>query len=195
MRHTNWSLALAGAVIGVSVLMSGCAGKSKATPTPAPPSQPAPPPDTLAMKVEVTPPKPPEPPPPPAPKVDPCVELTGRLASSRVHFDFDRANLNDSAVSEADAVASAIQSSSLGPALNVRIEGHCDATGSVGYNIALSERRAKTVRDRLVTLGVIDGARATLVPWGKQKPLDPAATPEAYAKNRRVEVIVSCPNQ
>ena len=65
--------------------------------------------------------------------------------------------------------------------------------GSDGYNIALSDRRAKTVLDRLIDLGAINPVHAKSVPWGKQKPLDPGTTPEAYAKNRRVEILVSCP--
>jgi peptidoglycan-associated lipoprotein len=105
----------------------------------------------------------------------------------------DRSTLNPSAVAEVDAVSGAIKSSGLGPSLDFSIEGHCDATGSDGYNIALSDRRAKTVLDRLVNLGTISPMHAKTVPWGKQKPLDPGSTPEAYAKNRRVEILVNCP--
>jgi peptidoglycan-associated lipoprotein len=144
------------------------------------------------MKVDVTPPKPPPPPPPPA-QPDPCVVLQDRLVSSLVHFELDRSTLSTSAIAEVDAIDGAIKSSGLGPSLDFSIEGHCDATGSDGYNIALSERRAKTVLDRLVDLGAINPIHAKTVPWGKQKPLDPAATPEAYAKNRRVDIVVNCP--
>jgi peptidoglycan-associated lipoprotein len=143
------------------------------------------------MKVDAT---PPNPPPPPAPvAADPCDVLKDRLASSHAHFELDRSTLNPSAVAEVDAVNGAIKSSGLGPALDVSIEGHCDATGSDGYNVALSERRAKTVLDRLVNLGAINPLHAKTVPWGKQKPLDSGTSPEAYARNRRVEVVVNCP--
>jgi peptidoglycan-associated lipoprotein len=143
------------------------------------------------MKVDATPPAPPAPPPAAAP--DPCVVLQSRLSSTLAHFDYDRSNLNPSAVAEVDAISGAIRSSGLGSSLDFSIEGHCDAMGSDGYNIALSDRRAKTVLDRLVTLGTINPMHAKTVPWGKQKPLDPGATPEAYARNRRVEILVSCP--
>jgi len=144
------------------------------------------------MKVDATPPNPPAPSPTPV-AVDPCVVLKDRLASSHTHFELDRSTLNTSAVAEVDAINGAIKSSGLGPGLNVSIEGHCDATGSDGYNIALSDRRAKTVLDRLVNLGAINPMHAKTVPWGKQKPLDPGTSPEAYARNRRVEILVNCP--
>jgi len=119
--------------------------------------------------------------------------LKDRLASSHTHFELDRSTLNTSAVAEVDAINGAIKTSGLGPGLDVSIEGHCDATGSDGYNIALSDRRAKTVLDRLVNLGAINPMHAKTVPWGKQKPLDPGTSPEAYARNRRVEILVNCP--
>ncbi len=195
MHTKTWSLLAAGVVLGASLSAVGCAGKAKPATTPPPPpmaSTPGPPPDTLTMKVDATPPSAPAPPPPPA-APDPCVVLKDQLASSHAHFDLDRSTLNTSAVSEVDSINGAIKGSGLGPGLDVSIEGHCDATGSDGYNIALSERRAKTVLDRLVNLGAINPMHAKTVPWGKQKPLDPGTSPEAYARNRRVEILVSCP--
>jgi peptidoglycan-associated lipoprotein len=194
MRSKTWSLLVAGVVLGASLSVVGCAGKSKPKSTPPPPAPkaapPAPPPESLTMKVDAT---------PPAPSAavaaapDPCAVLQGRLASTHAHFELDRASLNTSAVAEVDAINGVIRSSGLGPGLDVSIEGHCDATGSDEYNIALSDRRAKTVLDRLVTLGTINPMHAKTVPWGKQKPLDPGTTPEAYARNRRVEVLINCP--
>ena len=194
MRATAWSLLLAGVVLTASLSSVGCAKKSKPTTTPPPPppkaAPPAPPPETLTMKVDATPPA------APAPVVaapGPCAVLQNRLASSHAHFELDRANLNTAAVAEVDAINGAIRSSGLGPSVEFSIEGHCDATGSDEYNIALSDRRAKTVFDRLVTLGTINPIHAKTVPWGKQRPLDPGTSPEAYARNRRVEILVSCP--
>jgi peptidoglycan-associated lipoprotein len=197
MRATTWSLFLAGVVLGASLSTVGCAGKSKAQAAPPAPPKPAalaPPPETLTMKVDVTPPKPPPPPPAPA-KPDPCVVLQGALASSIVHFDLDRSTLDTSAVAQVTAADAAIKLSGMGPGLSFSIEGHCDQTGSDGYNLALSDRRAKAVSDRLIALGSVNATRAKTVPWGEQKPVDPGTTPEAYAKNRRVEIVVSCPTQ
>ena len=192
MRSRTWFLIVAAVVLTASLSAVGCAGKSKPASTPPPPpapkaAPPAPPPDTLTMKVDATPPA------PVAAAPDPCTVLQNRLASTHAHFELDRSTLNTSAVAEVDAINGVIRSSGLGPGLNVSIEGHCDATGSDEYNIALSDRRAKTVLDRLVNLGTINPMHAKTVPWGKQKPLDPGTTPEAYARNRRVEILVNCP--
>ena len=194
MRSRTLSLFIAGVVVFSLLSAAGCAGKKK--PAPAPPPAPkaaapsAPPPETLTMKVDAT---PPSTAPPPAAAPDPCTVLKNRLASSHAHFELDRSTLDTSAVAEVDAINGAIRSSGLGPGLDLSIEGHCDATGSDEYNIALSDRRAKTVLDRLVTLGTINPTHAKTVPWGKQRPLDPGTSPEAYAKNRRVEILVNCP--
>jgi outer membrane protein OmpA-like peptidoglycan-associated protein len=148
------------------------------------------------MKVAATAPKPsptPTPPPPPEVKPDPCVVLQGQLPSLLVHFALDQSTLSTSAVAEVDAVSSAIKNIGVGIKLDFTVNGHCDATGSDGYNVALSERRANAVFDRLVDLGAIVPNHAKTIPWGKQQPLDPGTTPEAYAKNRRVEIIVNCP--
>lgn len=196
MRVKNWSLILAGVALGISLSAVGCAGKSKGSTTPKP-AAPAPPPETLTMTVGVTPPKPPPkppPPPPPAPVVvSPCDALQASLTSLRVHFDFDRYAISPAAVGEVDALSSAIKAGGVGAAARYKIEGHTDATGTDGYNVPLSERRAQSVLDRLADLGAITKNQADTVGWGKQKPLDLSSTPEAFAANRRVEVVVSCP--
>lgn len=66
--------------------------------------------------------------------------------------------------------------------------GHTDATGSDRYNLALSERRARAIRDRLVTAGGLSPDRFLVVGRGERDlavPWDPAA-----AVNRRVQVVV-----
>ena len=186
------------ALLAVVLLVTGapgCAGKKKPAPTPAPTAAPqeAPPP-SLSLSVEATPPQPPAPPPPPPPPpTPPCVVLRDALAGMRVHFAVDKSDLSSQATSELDAVAGTIRDSKLGPGLDVNVEGHCDSTGSDGYNVALGERRANTVLRRLVDLGVINPSHAHAISWGEQRPLDPAQTPEAYAKNRRAEFVVNCP--
>ena len=74
------------------------------------------------------------------------------------------------------------------PDLRVSVEGHTDSVGSVAYNQTLSERRAKTVRDYLVSQG-IDASRITTRGFGKSKPIASNDTAEGRAENRRVEII------
>jgi peptidoglycan-associated lipoprotein len=111
----------------------------------------------------------------------------------RVHFAVDKSDISTGAAAELDKVAGTIRDSKLGPGIDINVEGHCDATGTDGYNVALGERRANTVLRRLVDLGVINPAHAKAISWGEQRPLDPAQTPDAYTKNRRAEFVVSCP--
>ena len=202
MRITSSILAFTSLTMVVAISAAGCAAK-KAPPVETPeaiappkPAVQATPPKNLAMTVDLTTPKTPPKPivtPPPPPPPDPCVALNKQLESSPVHFDLDRSTLSDSAVGEVEAVSAAVKSSGLGATGEFSLEGHCDALGSDGYNVPLSERRAKTVLDRLVALGALSPNRANTIGWGKQRPLDPANTPQAFAKNRRVAISVHCP--
>lgn len=75
------------------------------------------------------------------------------------------------------------------PGKPVSIEGHTDDRGADAANLALSERRAASVRDALIALGA-DGARLKVVGRGESSPLADNASAEGRAKNRRVEVVV-----
>ena len=72
----------------------------------------------------------------------------------------------------------------------VTVEGHCSATGTPEYNLALGERRALAARDYLVSLG-IDPGRLKMVSYGSEFPFDPAGSEEAYSKNRRAHFVVT----
>ena len=73
---------------------------------------------------------------------------------------------------------------------SVLIEGNCDERGTTEYNLALGERRAKEAMKYLVELGV-DGKRIKTISYGKERPLDPGHTEEAWAKNRRDHFVVT----
>jgi len=72
----------------------------------------------------------------------------------------------------------------------VEVQGHTDSTGSHATNQALSEARAKAVADSLTAKGV-PAERLTAKGYAETVPLDPAKTPAAYAKNRRIEFKVA----
>ena len=57
----------------------------------------------------------------------------------------------------------------------VLIEGHCDERGTIEYNLALGERRAKASMNYLVAQG-IDASRFTLISYGKERPVAPRRT-------------------
>jgi peptidoglycan-associated lipoprotein len=82
----------------------------------------------------------------------------------------------------------------LSPAVNsgsrVKIEGHCDATGTDEYNYALGLRRAKATKDATVSAGIRPSS-ITVVSMGESSPECTTGYSSAcYAKNRRVEFKV-----
>lgn len=102
-----------------------------------------------------------------------------------VHFDFDQSSLT----SEARAILAENGRTLLAhPEIKIRIEGHCDERGTVEYNLALGERRAMAVRNYLINYGV-RADRMTVISYGKERPIDPRHTPEAWAQNRRAEFV------
>ena len=72
--------------------------------------------------------------------------------------------------------------------LNVTIEGHADERGTREYNLALSERRAKSVEDFLTASGV-SPFNIEVVGYGEEKPTDNASNESAWSKNRRAELF------
>jgi peptidoglycan-associated lipoprotein len=71
----------------------------------------------------------------------------------------------------------------------LEIEGHCDSRGTVEYNLALGAKRAKAVRDYLVSLG-IESDRMTTISYGKELPLCTEETESCWAQNRRAHSVV-----
>lgn len=70
----------------------------------------------------------------------------------------------------------------------VILQGNTDERGSREYNLALGQKRAEAVRKSLAVLGVTD-AQVEAVSFGEEKPRNEADTEEAYAENRRVDVV------
>lgn len=109
------------------------------------------------------------------------------VLEERVLFDFERARVKHSARPVLQAIVELWRQHP--EWARVRVEGHADARGDVGFNQELSERRARRVRDVLVELGMpID--LIEVVGYGASRPRDPGTTEEAYQRNRRVEFVV-----
>jgi peptidoglycan-associated lipoprotein len=101
-----------------------------------------------------------------------------------VHFDYDSSTLSSESRRQLSDNAEWIKANKA----TVQVEGHCDSRGSAEYNLALGERRAKAVKNYLVSLG-IDSKRMTIISYGEEKPLVTGDSEEAYAKNRRVNFV------
>lgn len=76
------------------------------------------------------------------------------------------------------------------PDVVIVLEGHCDERGSERLNMALGDRRARSVKADLIREGVLEAQLATIISYGEKQPVDPAHNEKAWKKNRRVEFIV-----
>ena len=70
----------------------------------------------------------------------------------------------------------------------IQIEGHCDERGTGEYNLALGERRAKSVKNYLVSLGV-SPSRVSIISYGEEKPFCNDRNEFCYQKNRRAHFV------
>ena len=104
----------------------------------------------------------------------------------KIYFDFDSANLTESARSALTKNTAALMKE---PSAKIRIEGNCDEHGSTEYNLALGERRAKSAQQYLITLGVKSDL-LSIVSYGKEKPAIRGSDEVAWTKNRRDEFVV-----
>jgi len=109
----------------------------------------------------------------------------GLLATRVVYFDFDSSEVRGTGV---EVVAAHARYLAANPATRVRLEGHTDERGSREYNIGLGERRAQAVRRALMLQGALDGQIST-VSYGEERPAAAGHDEEAWAKNRRVEIV------
>jgi peptidoglycan-associated lipoprotein len=105
----------------------------------------------------------------------------------RVFFGYDRSDLSPQAQQTAETLAAWLRQY---PSVTITIEGHCDERGTRDYNLALGERRASSVRDYLVALG-IDGNRMTTISYGKERPAVLGSNEDAWAQNRRAVFVVN----
>lgn len=104
----------------------------------------------------------------------------------RVFFGFDRYDLTNEAQATLRAQADWLRQF---PSVNVIIEGHADERGTREYNLALGERRANSIKNYLVALG-IDASRIEVVSYGKERPAVIGSNEEAWAQNRRGVMVV-----
>lgn len=108
---------------------------------------------------------------------------------STVYFEFDRSSVRSSERSKIETVSSHLQSN---PTHKLKVEGHCDERGTEGYNVSLGERRALSVRDYLINLG-ISSDRVTTTSWGESHPAQIGQNETAWAANRRAEFVLLLP--
>ncbi len=104
-----------------------------------------------------------------------------------IQFDFDSSDLSNEARDVLTANADYLNKHK---DLDVVVSGHCDERGTVSYNLALGQKRAMSVRNYYISLGVEANRSATLS-YGKEQPLCMQSTDVCMAKNRRAETLLA----
>ena len=105
---------------------------------------------------------------------------------SDVVFATGKSDLKPGATADFDRLAAALAKQ---PDRHITVEGHTDSVGSESSNMALSQRRAESVMNYLVSHGV-SADRITAIGKGKEYPVTSNSTAAGRQKNRRVEVII-----
>ena len=105
---------------------------------------------------------------------------------NNIFFDFNEAILKPESCLELDRLYKYLNDN---PEINVEISGHTDNKGSDDYNITLSNSRANSVKEYLVSMG-INSNRIVSKGYGKSKPVATNDTDEGRQFNRRVEFTI-----
>ncbi|MGC2062443.1 MAG: peptidoglycan-associated lipoprotein Pal [Thermodesulfovibrionales bacterium] len=105
---------------------------------------------------------------------------------SDILFEYDRYNVKDTSKPILRNVSDWL---SKHPEARISIEGHCDERGTNEYNLALGDKRAKAVKEYLLSMGVASKKTDT-ISYGEERPLCKESTEECWAKNRRAHFVV-----
>ncbi len=113
-------------------------------------------------------------------------ESAPSLELKTIYFDFDQYDLLPGAQTVLQNNVDYLKKT---PDLKILVEGHCCECGTVEYNLGLGDKRAKTVRDYYIQLGIAPDRIATIT-YGEEKPVNKNAGPPDSPKcsaNRRAE--------
>ena len=175
-------------VLAATLLAGACGGKKVEPPAPAP---------TTPPPAETKPAPPPPPPAPPAAAAAPAPtedelfakktldQLNDERPLEDVYFSYDQMNLSEEARASLQKNMTFLKR---WPSTKIMVEGHADSRGTNEYNLALGERRAASVRDYLVSLG-LPADRVTMVSKGEEQPFCREETESCWRENRRGHFI------
>jgi len=108
------------------------------------------------------------------------------VLQENIFFEFDKATLTPEASETLTKNGLWLRTNS---DVAITIEGHCDERGTNGYNLALGDRRAESVKMFLADLG-IDQSRLTTISYGEERPLDRGHGEAVWASNRRAHFLI-----
>lgn len=148
--------------------LGACSSKKKEEEAPAPVAAAAPAIDNTAMNF------------------DPAGSDSGKINGLySVNFDYDKSNLTPDAKQKLQKNVEWMKTNGN---VKMQVEGHCDSRGTIEYNLALGERRAKAVKEYMKGLGVTE-ERMSIISYGKEKPLSMGDSDADHAKNRRANFV------
>ncbi|WP_421809457.1 OmpA family protein [Flagellimonas sp.] len=103
-----------------------------------------------------------------------------------VYFDTNKSDIKGASATTLDKLAGIFKEY---PKSNILVEGHTDSAGSDAYNMTLSQQRAQSVTNYLMSKGISSG-RFTTKWYGETQPIESNETAEGRAQNRRVELAI-----
>ena len=109
----------------------------------------------------------------------------GKIIVNGIRFDVNKATIKPESMGAINKIYKILNEHS---DLDFSVEGHTDGDGDDAANLKLSEKRAKAVMDKLISMGIA-ADRLSYKGLGESKPLYPNTTPEGKANNRRVEFV------
>jgi len=121
----------------------------------------------------------------PAGGKSPLTDPSNILSHRSIYYDFDQYDVKDEYRPLIEAHAAYLRAH---PDAKVLIQGNTDERGSREYNVALGQRRADGVKRMLLLLGVKED-QVEAVSLGEEKPKALGTTEEAYAQNRRCDIL------
>ena len=110
----------------------------------------------------------------------------GKLVTYGITFDVNKADVKPESFGTLKSIADVLKEN--GP-VRVKIIGHTDSDGDDAKNLELSQRRAQSVKNELVSKFGIDASRIETEGAGETTPVAPNDTPANKALNRRVEFV------
>jgi len=111
------------------------------------------------------------------------IKAGASVVLNNIFFENNSYELEDKSITELDKIISFLQ---INPSTSIELGGHTDDIGSDAANLELSQKRAKSVYDYLLTAG-ISNTKIKYKGYGETKPLAPNTNDENRAKNRRIE--------
>jgi peptidoglycan-associated lipoprotein len=116
---------------------------------------------------------------------DPLQDPDSLLSKRTVYFDFDKSDIRPEAREIIGAHAKYLSEH---PSVRIVLEGHADERGTREYNLGLGERRAKSAQQIMTLLGA-SSSQLEVVSYGEERPAAMGHDEDAWALNRRVEIV------